>query len=430
MSSCAVTSNLLRPIPDPKLYGVSFKYGFLPSEPPLQRLPDPYYAPWERLATRIPALILSQRFRGEVDKLPILSTERLITEADWQRACCILGFATHSYIWAGDRPAERLPPSITVPFLRVAAYLEITPCAPYAVTNLFNWSTFAPDDDASVPENLTTNLTYTGSSHESWFYLISCAMEARGARVFPQLIEAMQAVRSDSEDTVTDGLIVLAECINDLSVLLGRMYERCDPYVFYHIIRPFLAGSKNMAAAGLPKGVFYDEGDGKGEWRQYSGGSNAQSSLIQLFDAFLGVKHYATANVFQDMRLYMPGGHRRFLEAVETSSGVQSYSLSKAEDHPTRKAYEAAVAALAALRSFHIQLVTRYIITPSRITLPWQSKKHLNLATASSEEARARGKSLQLHGTGGTTLIPFLRQCRDETNHATSAPAPNRCRKH
>lgn len=104
-SSYAATPSLLRPIPDPKLYGVSSKNGFLPSEPPLQRLPDPYYAPWEQLATRIPALILSQRFRGEVDRLPILSTERLITEADWQRACCILGFATHSYIWAGDRPA-------------------------------------------------------------------------------------------------------------------------------------------------------------------------------------------------------------------------------------------------------------------------------------------------------------------------------------
>jgi indoleamine 2,3-dioxygenase len=119
-------------------------------------------------------------------------------------------------------------------------------------------------------------------------------MEGRGAAVFPQMLDAMRAVRTDSEDTVTEGLIVLAECINDLSVLLERMYENCDPYVFYHVIRPFLAGSKNMAAAGLPRGVFYDEGDGKGEWRQYSGGSNAQSSLIQFIDAFLGVKHYSS----------------------------------------------------------------------------------------------------------------------------------------
>lgn len=189
---------------------------------------------------------------------------------------------------------QRLPPSITVPFLKVAAHLEITPCAPYAVTNLFNWDTFASGDDPSVPENLITNLSYTGSSDESWFYLISVAMEARGAAIFPSMLDAMRAVRADNEDQVTEGLIMLAECINDLSLLLGRMYENCDPYVFYHVIRPFLAGSKNMAAAGLPKGVFYDEGNGKGAWRQYSGGSNAQSSLIQFFDAFLGVKHYAT----------------------------------------------------------------------------------------------------------------------------------------
>lgn len=71
------------------------------------------------------------------------------------------------------------------------------------------------------------------------------------------------------------------------------MEEGCAPEVFYRDIRPFLAGSKNMALAGLPDGVFYEEDDdvGKGEWRQYSGGSNAQSSLMQFFDIVLGVEH-------------------------------------------------------------------------------------------------------------------------------------------
>ncbi len=72
------------------------------------------------------------------------------------------------------------------------------------------------------------------------------------------------------------------------------MHEHCDPQRFYHEIRPLLAGSKGMAAAGLPRGVFYDQGNGKGLWRQYSGGSNAQSSLIQLLDVFLGVDHHST----------------------------------------------------------------------------------------------------------------------------------------
>jgi indoleamine 2,3-dioxygenase len=75
------------------------------------------------------------------------------------------------------------------------------------------------------------------------------------------------------------------------------MYEKNQPDVFFHQLRPFLAGSKNMSAAGLPNGVYYDIGEGKGDWHQYSGGSNAQSSLIQTFDIFLGVNHSATGDV-------------------------------------------------------------------------------------------------------------------------------------
>jgi indoleamine 2,3-dioxygenase len=46
-----------------------------------------------------------------------------------------------------------------------------------------------------------------------------------------------------------------------------------------------------MAGEGLPEGVLYPTCRcGEGEWVQFSGGSNAQSSLIQFFDIVLGVK--------------------------------------------------------------------------------------------------------------------------------------------
>ena len=72
-----------------------------------------------------------------------------------------------------------------------------------------------------------------------------------------------------------------------------------------------------MAVAGLPKGVFYDEGNGKGEWRQFSGGSNAQSSLIAFCDVVLGVEHCdskdsASKNkFFQVSALQSPPSHLR-----------------------------------------------------------------------------------------------------------------------
>lgn len=133
-------------------------------------------------------------------------------------------------------------------------------------------------------------------------------MEARGGEIIPTVLRAINAVRADNTEVVRECLLSLASSIQDIGVLLERMYEKCDPEVFYHHIRPSLAGTKNMAHVGLPKGVFYDEGNGKGQWRQNSGGSNAQSSLIQFFDVVLGVEHAPTGSKG------VAGGQHGFLE--------------------------------------------------------------------------------------------------------------------
>jgi indoleamine 2,3-dioxygenase len=87
-------------------FGVSLHNGFLPSEQPLRKLPDPYYAPWEAIMIDLPALIQTERIRQEVLSLPVLSTEKLNHEAEWQRAYLILAFLTHAYIWGGARPED------------------------------------------------------------------------------------------------------------------------------------------------------------------------------------------------------------------------------------------------------------------------------------------------------------------------------------
>jgi len=108
------------------------------------------------------------------------------------------------------------------------------------------------------------------------------------------MLKAMDAAQSNEPEVVALALVTFAQCVKEIGIILRRMNEECAPDVFYNRIRPFLAGSKNMLLAGLPNGVFYDEGEGRGQWRQYSGGSNAQSSLIQFFDIVLGVEHSLT----------------------------------------------------------------------------------------------------------------------------------------
>ena len=190
---------------------------------------------------------------------------------------------------------QMLPAAIVVPLLHIASYLGVPPTATYSALDLWNFT--APlNSDLSQIENLSVLHTFTGTMDEAWFYLISVAIEARGAEIIPVMLRAIDAARAGDSQLLVECLLVFADSVKQIGIILERMYEKCRPEVFYHQIRPFLAGSKNMSAAGLPNGVFYDEGYGQGKWRQYSGGSNAQSSLIQFFDIVLGVEHSPTRN--------------------------------------------------------------------------------------------------------------------------------------
>lgn len=99
-------NNMPGAIPRLSDYGISRENGFLPDTAPLRRLPDPYYAQWEQVVENLQALILTQRLRGVIDKLPVLGTDGLIEESEWRRAYLLMGFMAHGYIWNGDKPAD------------------------------------------------------------------------------------------------------------------------------------------------------------------------------------------------------------------------------------------------------------------------------------------------------------------------------------
>ena len=449
---------MLPPIPVLSDYGISPAHGFLPDVLPLTRLPDPYYNKWEAVGANLQALILSRRIRGVVDRLPVLSTIGLEHDAEWRRAYSLLCFIAHGYIWGGDSPSDRLPPAIAVPLLEVSAKLELPPVATFAAVCLWNFKPLFVDEGIDNLENLATLNTLTGSLDESWFYLVSVAIEARGGPIILLMLTAIAAARRDDAAAVTRCLRAVAERLDDLGGLLQRIHENCDPVIFYNRVRPFLAGSKNMAEAGLPHGVIYEDGSGTETYRQYSGGSNAQSSLIQFFDIVLGIEHRPTGvkrgpgdaseseregrapaprhNFIMEMRRYMPGPHARFLHDVSTVANIREYVESHQENVQLCLGYDACLSMLRALRDKHIAIVTRYIVLPSREVRarsrsrsPEATRRQVNLASASRQAPTAhapvaKSESQQrpqepdkrkLRGTGGTALIAFLKQARDET---------------
>jgi indoleamine 2,3-dioxygenase len=88
----------------------------------------------------------------------------------------------------------------------------------------------------------------------------------------------------------------------------------------------------------------------------------------------------------------MPSCHRRFLEHIDSIANIREYAMNSASSDEVTASYNLAVTRLSAFRDIHIQIVTRYIINPSN-----------------------RSSTRGLSGTGGTELVPFLKQIRNET---------------
>ncbi len=438
----------MTPFLNPEDFDVSPTNGFLPTFPPLESLPGDYYEPWEYIVKNLQGLILSKRLHEVVEKLSVLSTDNLQGEAQWRRAYSVLAFIAHAYIWGGNKPTERVPPPITVPFLATCKHLQLPSVATYSGLILWNWKPIFDSERMDTLANLDIIDTFTGSLDEKWFYLISVAIEAKGGPLIPLMLNAMESASRGNTAAVISSLRTFAEKLDDIGATLTRMYDDCDPYVFYNRIRPFLAGSKGMADAGLPNGVIFDNGGpiNKQRYVQFSGGSNAESSIIQFFDLVLSVEHRPAGekettskdelkkqtkskpkeNFIHEMRKYMPGPHARFLERVGEVANIRQFVQQHKYDRELTVAFDACLAMLSALRDKHMQMVSRYIVVQSQQAKKASQQKSedgkqptkVNLAHRSKQTSDGKGNEepkKDLKGTGGSSLVSFLRQAREET---------------
>ena len=181
-----------------------------------------------------------------------------------------------------------------MPFIAVSEHLEMPPVATYGAQNLWNYRPLDPSRSIADPENFCALTTFTDSTDESWFFAIPAAIEARGAPIIPLALEAFCAASSDKAKQVIDCLQEICGHIQALTLLLPRMYERCNPNYFYHEIRPFLAGTTSTE---LPKGVFNEQNNGTGSHRIFQGPTAAQSSLFHFLDVSFGVMHRPTGTL-------------------------------------------------------------------------------------------------------------------------------------
>ncbi|KAI1025250.1 hypothetical protein LB504_010036 [Fusarium proliferatum] len=270
-------------------YHVSLSAGFLPPSAPLDRLPQQYYEQWETLASSLPSRIRDGSLRHQVSLLPILETEFLVTDAEWQRAYVVLGFLANAFIFCQYPPSERLPLSIAEPMMNVSWYLGLPCVATYSGQTLWNHR-YISDSRLPVLQQIHTLVSFTGSQEESAFFSVSVAIEKCGSPLIQTLLHAMAATEAGNEKQLTAYLFEARITIDSMTSILPQLYDRCSSSFFYNTLRPFLEGTQDLKSAGLPHGVFFESKNG-GSYQKFRGPSNAQSSLFCFIDIALGIDH-------------------------------------------------------------------------------------------------------------------------------------------
>lgn len=363
-------------------YQVDPVTGFVPPVPLPTQLP-PAYAAWDALVPDMSALIRTRRLRAALRALPVLDWRELRTEADQERALLLLTHFANAYVWSGDSAELRLPAAVSVPLCGLGTAMGRQPIAHYATTTLTNWRLLNPNEPVSV-NNACTQIQFLGGVDEDWFFIASMGVELAGAPLLPIVGQAIHASREGSDADLSLALQQFTEGMQAVHAALEQVRTWCDPATYYLRVRPFVAGWPQP-------GVIY-EGVSE-EPQRFIGGSAAQSALLQLFDAMLGVHHAdAPAGAYlRAVRGYMPPPHRAFVEDAERDTRVRERVM---QGTPTlQQAYNDALACIAAFRAAHMRLAHDYIVAPS-------------------------GATRDMAGTGGTALDSFLRGAHRSTSDA------------
>ncbi len=113
------------------------------------------------------------------------------------------------------------------------------------------------------------------------------------------------------------------------------------------------------------------------------------------------------------MRSYMPGKHRKFLDEVASLPSLRSFIENRPFDAELCNAYDDCLRELRLWRGKHIAVVSKYIVQPARAAARGQAAN--GAVSDDIEGSFQAAQEDQLQGTGGSALIPFLRQARDET---------------
>ncbi len=381
-------------IVDLHAYGVTAERGFLPIADPNAAIPLAN-AEWHETARNLPSLIPSGKIRAIIERLPEFRPELLSSEEDLEAAMRSLSYLGQAYVWGEPDAPAALPARLAVPWHAVASALGREPILSYASYALWNWRRIDEDGPIALG-NIALLQHFLGGLDEAWFILIHVDIERRAGAALAAGADVQTAISEGDDAGATAALTRLGDALDGILATMQRMPESCNPYIYYHRVRPYIFGWRDNPA--LPGGLVYEGVTAyAGAGQNFRGETGAQSTIVPCLDAILGVDHAPDQlrTYLMEMRRYMPRKHVGLLEAFEagpTAAG-RIATLGAAAPADLIAARDRCVETLRAFRALHLEYAATYI---------------------NRQAADATGNPTDV-GTGGTPFMKYLKKHRDET---------------
>lgn len=321
-----------------------------------------------------------------------LSDVASLSNAQLRMAAVHYSFMVQAYVWGAAEVDNRLPACLAVPMVAIADALGQQPLLTYSTYVLDNWTLIDPARPLAL-DNIRMIQNFLGGQDEAWFVLVHVAIEACAGQVLARYGDVIHGVAEDNPEAVRAELEAMAGTWSQINALFDRMPEKCDPYIYFERVRPYIHGWKDNPA--LPNGVIYEGVERYGTAGQaFRGQTGSQSSIVPSMDAIMGVGHAADPlrEYLDQLHEYRPVGHRGFVDDVRRASNLRGFAQSVGSAGLTA-AYNANIQAVADFRTRHLEYAASYI---------------------NKQGKKSAGNDTDV-GTGGTPFMRYLKKHRDET---------------
>jgi indoleamine 2,3-dioxygenase len=375
-------------------YGMSRERGFL----------SPYEIDEVFVATRFDAvvdtaerltdLLTTGRVRHWLDKLPVPEVKSWATKAPEEQVRTMMvrySFLVQAYVWGEPEPPAFLPANLAQPIVALADRLGQAPLLPYSAYVLDNWARIDKAGPIAL-DNIRMVQNFLGGADENWFVMIHVAIEAEAGVLLDNAVQLVAAARREDSAACEALLVEMDGAWERIYAVFSRMTERCDPYVYFHRVRPYIHGWANNPALG--EGLIYEGVERfAGKPQAFRGQTGSQSSIVPSMDALFAVGHSddPLKRFLDELHQYRPVAHRRFIEDLARHSTLRAF-VERANIPALRDAFNACLEQVARFRTRHLEYAASYI---------------------NKQAGSIAGNDPDV-GTGGTPFMKYLKKHRDE----------------